>query len=132
MYWLSESFQTLFERSQLPKNPHSQGRETFADIVVIGSGYGGAIASQKLAEYLKTRSQSPAKSERIIVLERGQEFLPGEFPEDIAELPSQIRINGNRTGSQLGYPNSLFQFFPSDSDNDSNVSVLVACALGGG
>ncbi len=132
MYWLSESFQTLFERSQQPKTPHSPGRETFADIVVVGSGYGGAVAAQKLAEYLKTRHESPKKSERIIVLERGQEFLPGEFPENIAELPSQIRINGNRTGSQLGYPNSLFQLFPSDSANDSSVSVLVANALGGG
>lgn len=132
MYWLSESFQTLFERSQLPKNPHSSGRETFADVVIIGSGYGGAIAAQKLAEYLKTHHQSPETAKRIVVLERGQEFLPGEFPEDISELPSQVRINGNRTGSQLGYPNSLFQVFPSDSDNDSNVSVLVASALGGG
>ena len=132
MYWLSESFHTLYERSQPPKGPHTLGRETFADVVVVGSGYGGAIASQKLARTLKARGSGQKGSERILILERGQEFLPGEFPENIGELPSQIRTNGNTSESQLGYSTSLFQVFPSDADSNSSVSVLVANALGGG
>ncbi len=42
----------------------------------IGSGYGGAVAACRLAE----------AGYRVCVLERGEEYLPGEFPNDLSNL----------------------------------------------
>ena len=47
------------------------------DVVIVGSGYGGAIAAAVLAgSTLKKDGRTP----RIAVLERGREYLPGSFP----------------------------------------------------
>ena len=43
------------------------------DVVVIGSGYGGAITAARLAERLPD-------DRTICVLERGKEWAPGSFP----------------------------------------------------
>ena len=48
------------------------------DVVVIGSGYGGSVAALRLAE----------QGRRVLVLERGSEFLPGEFPNHVGQLPN--------------------------------------------
>ena len=40
------------------------------DVVVVGSGYGGGVAASRLARAGK----------RVAVLERGREFVTGEFP----------------------------------------------------
>lgn len=40
------------------------------DVVVVGSGYGGAIAASRLARAGRT----------VCVLERGREIAPGHYP----------------------------------------------------
>ena len=40
------------------------------DVIVIGSGFGGAITSCRLAE----------KNQKVLVLERGRRWMPSEFP----------------------------------------------------
>jgi choline dehydrogenase-like flavoprotein len=50
--------------------------------LVIGSGYGGAVAALRLAEV----------GEEVVVLERGGEYLPGDFPNDIAVAPQHLRL----------------------------------------
>jgi cholesterol oxidase len=52
--------------------------DTF-DVVVVGSGFGGAVCAYRLAEADKRRS--------VLVLERGQPYPPGSF----ARTPSQMR-----------------------------------------
>ena len=47
-------------------------------VVVIGSGYGGGISASRLAR----------AGQKVCVLERGKEFLPGEFPDTLS-----IRMN---------------------------------------
>src|SRR5689334_14605289 len=43
------------------------------EVAIIGSGYGGAVSAARLA----------AAGAKVFVLERGQEWLPGDFPEDL-------------------------------------------------
>jgi len=52
------------------------------DVVVVGSGYGGGVAASRLARAGK----------RVAVLERGREFVTGEFPGRFPELREQLRL----------------------------------------
>jgi choline dehydrogenase-like flavoprotein len=55
------------------------------DVVVIGSGYGGAIAASRMARAHKS----------VCLLELGKERWPGEFPSDILEAAPEIHVTGN-------------------------------------
>jgi cholesterol oxidase len=85
------------------------------DVVVIGSGYGGGVAASRLAR----------AGQRVCVIERGREFLTGEFPSRLPELRRELQLNGGkmRSGSRTG----LFDFRLG-----SDIHVLVGCGLGGG
>ena len=48
------------------------------DAIVVGSGYGGSVAALRLAE----------KGYRVLLLERGSEYLAGEFPNDFSSCPN--------------------------------------------
>ncbi|MGH3611178.1 MAG: GMC family oxidoreductase N-terminal domain-containing protein [Pseudonocardia sp.] len=84
------------------------------DVVVVGSGYGGGIAASRLAR----------AGRRVCVLERGEEFAPGEFPRTPEQACAQIQIDAapGRVGASTG----LFDFRRNDDMN-----VLVGCGLGG-
>ncbi|MFK7977163.1 MAG: alpha/beta fold hydrolase [Halioglobus sp.] len=105
-----------------------------SDYLIVGSGYGGAVAASRLA----------ASNKNVTVLERGQEYLPGDFPYDIEDLPSHIRlIPSTNTDSKTpedtggagtgGYANALFNLHigASSPDTGSAVDVLVGSGLGG-
>jgi cholesterol oxidase len=82
--------------------------------VVIGSGYGGAIAASRLAR----------AGVSVCLLERGKEFMPGEFPDTELEGVREIQLDtpNEHIGSQTG----LFNFHLND-----DISVLTGCGLGG-
>jgi len=84
------------------------------DVVVVGSGYGGAIVAARLA----------AAGRSVCILERGRELLPGDFPRSLwgALRQLQWRKRGRRHGARSG----LF-----DLRAGHDVSVLVGCGLGG-
>jgi cholesterol oxidase len=84
------------------------------DIVIVGSGYGGAINASRLAR----------AGLRVCVLERGEEFQPGDFPESSAEGLREIQMDmpDRRLGSRTG----LFDFRVNP-----DISVLQGCGLGG-
>jgi cholesterol oxidase len=83
-------------------------------VVVIGSGYGGGIAASRLAR----------AGQQVCVLERGKEFLPGEYPDtELEALPEvQIRLPDQVIGPRTG----LYDIRIND-----DMSVLVGCGLGG-
>jgi len=85
------------------------------DVVVVGSGYGGGVAASRLARAGK----------RVAVLERGREFLTGEFPSRFPELRNEMQVTGRRlrTGSAAG----LYDVRLGD-----DMHVLVGCGVGGG
>jgi cholesterol oxidase len=84
------------------------------DVVVVGSGYGGAIAASRLARTGRS----------VCLLERGREIAAGEFPDTLARAACQLQVTsgGRRLGSRTG-------LFDLRAGNDLN--VVVGCGLGG-
>ncbi|MFM1991961.1 MAG: hypothetical protein RJA99_4918 [Pseudomonadota bacterium] len=93
------------------------------DLVIVGSGYGGAIA----AEAFSRRRGPGGRPLRIAVLERGDERLAGSFPTRFAELPGELRFARAGGGKVGGRVTGLF-----DLRLGPDVGVLVANGLGGG
>lgn len=85
------------------------------DVVVIGSGYGGGVAASRLARAGK----------RVAIIERGREYLTGEFPSRFPDLRNAMQVTGKRAG--FGSPTGLY-----DVRLGEDMHVLVACGLGGG
>ena len=95
-------------------SPASAMRPAY-DVVVVGSGYGGGVAASRLSR----------AGQRVCVIERGKEFLTGEFPSRLPELRRELQLNGGkmRSGSRTG----LFDFRLG-----TDIHVLLGCGLGGG
>ena len=87
-------------------------RKNTYDIVVIGSGYGGAITAARLA----AADLSPKPS--ICILERGREWQPGQYPEAPLDVARQVRSDLNPLG--------LYELI-----NAPDISVIKGSGLGG-
>src|ERR1700684_4065235 len=87
-------------------------RKNAYDIVVIGSGYGGAITAARLA----SADLNPKPS--ICILERGKEWQPGEYPEAPLDIAGQLRGDLNPLG--------LYELI-----NAPDISVIKGSGLGG-
>lgn len=85
------------------------------DVIVVGSGYGGGVAASRLARAGK----------RVAVLERGREFLTGEFPSRFPDLRNELQVRGKRMN--MGRDTALYDVRIGD-----DMHVLVGCGLGGG
>jgi cholesterol oxidase len=91
-----------------------QAMQPHYEIVVVGSGYGGAIAASRMARARR----------KVCLLERGREFMAGEFPSTQLEGASQVQYN---TGlAQLGSPLALLEVHLN-----AEVNAVVGCGLGG-
>ena len=84
------------------------------DVVVVGSGYGGAVTASRLAR----------AGFRVCVLERGAEFQPGDFPESSLEGFREMQID--LPERRMGSTTALFDF-----RMNPDISVLAGCGLGG-
>ncbi|WP_064750359.1 GMC family oxidoreductase N-terminal domain-containing protein [Solirubrobacter soli] len=84
------------------------------DIVIVGSGYGGAVTAARLG----CANQRDGRGLRIAVLERGAERRPVQAPENQAALLEQLRTDENPLG-----------FY--DIRRFDTVDVIQGCALGG-
>ncbi len=90
-------------------------RKARYDVIVVGSGYGGGVAASRLSRAGKG----------VAVLERGREFLTGEFPSKFPELRGEMQVRGGRV--EIGRETALF-----DVRFGEDMHVLVGCGLGGG
>jgi len=83
-------------------------------VVVVGSGYGGAIAASRLAR----------AGQQVAILERGREFQSGEFPDTEPEALAEVQaqLPSRHIGSRAG----LYDFYVN-----ADVNVFVGCGLGG-
>ena len=88
--------------------------KTHYDVVVVGSGYGGGVAASRLARC----------GQKVAVLERGREYMPGDFPADAVSAGAQMQVTGQ--GLCMGPETGLF-----DVRLNPDVHVLMACGLGG-
>jgi cholesterol oxidase len=87
-------------------------RQNKYDIVIIGSGYGGAITAARLA----AADLNPKPS--VCILERGKEWMPGQYPETPADVLRETRSDANPLG--------LYELL-----NHPDISVIKGSGLGG-
>jgi len=85
-------------------------------VLVIGSGYGGGVAA----------CRSARGGQSVCVLEKGLEYLPGDFPETMEESFRSIFVNDERANKAFGHPSSLFQFHAG-----KEITILSGCGVGG-
>lgn len=83
-------------------------------VVVIGSGYGGAIAASRLAR----------AGQQVCVLERGREFQSGDFPTTTTAALPEMQVDTEK--GHLGSKTGLYDFHIN-----KDINVLVGCGLGG-
>lgn len=84
------------------------------EVVVVGSGYGGAIAASRLSR----------AGRRVCVLERGREFQPGEYPDTLREAWGQSQVDGPL--GHIGPRTGLY-----DLRINREIGVFMGCGLGG-
>lgn len=83
-------------------------------VIVVGSGYGGAIAASRLAR----------AGQHICVLERGKEFQPGEYPDTEAEALCEMQAHTPH--GHIGSKTGLYDFHLG-----GDINAFVGCGLGG-
>ncbi len=93
--------------------PGSELKEHY-DVIVVGSGYGGGVAASRLSRC----------GRRVAVLERGREFLPGDFPDRATAAGKEVQITSPQL--RLGSRTGLFDIRLGD-----DIHVMMACGLGG-
>jgi len=131
--FLSRGFESLvgcLQETNKDNNTKS-GTDIHYDLIVVGSGYGGAIAA---LEFSKSIIKETGKKPRICILERGKERLPGTFPSTLAQLPTELRLYRNNSDDEgiaqptvQGNESGLFDIRVGDG-----CSTLIANGLGGG
>ena len=112
--WLSEGVERLVARLREQPRPPLD-----FDVLVVGSGYGGAVAASGLS--------NTGQGVRVCVLERGKEYLQGAFPARMADLAGHVRFSTEGAARPQGQQEGLFDFKVG-----TDVSALVASGVGGG
>ncbi len=114
MPWISKNAEFLIAICAGQSN-----KEAKIQTVVVGSGYGAAVAALRFAEH----------GQQVYVLERGNEYVAGEFPNDISQLGEHLRSEiASESGVSLqGYEKGLFDFRVG-----LRAGALVGNGLGGG
>lgn len=89
---------------------------TAFDVIVVGSGYGGGVAASRLSR----------AGQKVCVLERGREILPGSYPNSITTAIAETQITTSKAGSLTPGKNGMLDMRVND-----DISVIVGCGLGG-
>ncbi|MGH9470363.1 MAG: NAD-binding protein, partial [Terriglobia bacterium] len=83
-------------------------------VVIVGSGYGAAIAASRLAR----------AGQQVCVLERGKEFQPGEYPDTLERALAEVQAA--TPDGHTGVRDGLYEFNIND-----DINVFKGCGLGG-
>src|SRR4029453_3278912 len=117
--WISHGFEELVAL----RDPEPTPSTVDFDVVIVGSGYGGAMAAARLAG----ATDAGGREVRVCVLERGREYLPGMFPPSLSDLAGHVRFSAGGSSCARGEREGLF-----DVRVGADVSAVVANGLGGG
>ena len=90
------------------------------DVLVIGSGYGAAVAASRFARSRRADGTRPT----VAVFERGREWLPGDFPGDPIAAEQEFQIDAPR--GRHGKLTALYDLRVNEDEY-----VFVGCGLGG-
>ncbi|KAJ0088491.1 hypothetical protein Patl1_32629 [Pistacia atlantica] len=87
------------------------------DAVVVGSGYGGSVASFRMS----------MAGIKVCLIEKGRQWEAHDFPTDSLKIMSALRVENRNLGVSFGPKDALFQLY---EQGDSLAAI--ACGLGGG
>ena len=121
-HWLSRDLAALADDLTFGACVKDENGHHF-DVVIVGSGYGGAMALHELAGH----GTAPDKPLRIALLERGSEYLPGAFPTRMADLAGHVRYSTAGDSAVRGQAEGLF-----DVRIGPDIGMLLGNGLGGG
>ena len=121
--WLSGGLETLIDERSQSDQALAANVEYDFDVVIVGSGYGGAIAAAELSGC----TDEGGKPLRVCVLERGREYLQGAFPTRQADLAGHVRFATPNAPRQRGVYDGLYDIRWSE-----DAVAVVASGLGGG
>lgn len=120
--WLSRGLTALVE--ELSQKEEAGNRPDYDfDVVIVGSGYGAAVAADELARC----EDEFGKPITICILERGREYLAGSFPSNHTELAGYARFATAGASRQGGIHDGLYDIRVSE-----DAVVVAASGLGGG
>ena len=109
--------------SLLPEDGRPQ-RAPSARVIIVGSGYGGSVAAWRLAGRTSAAG-APARDHDVLVLERGAEYVPGEFPTSLQDVGAFFGMQRAGRPDTIG-DDSLFSL-----RSGAGLDVLVGHGLGG-
>ncbi|KAL0922877.1 hypothetical protein M5K25_006905 [Dendrobium thyrsiflorum] len=69
------------------------------DAIVVGSGYGGAVAACRMS----------LAGIKVCLIEKGKRWEPKDFPRDVFSLISAVRMEWRKWGISIGSDKTLFQ-----------------------
>ncbi|VIO73308.1 Cholesterol oxidase [Bradyrhizobium ivorense] len=122
--WLSSGLESLIDECPwLGDSDLQRDKEYDFDVVIVGSGYGGAVAAAELSAC----TDENGRPLRLCVLERGREYLSGAFPSRQADLAGHVRFMTPDATRQIGAHDGLYDVRSSD-----DAVTVVASGLGGG
>ncbi|XP_031254883.1 cholesterol oxidase-like [Pistacia vera] len=104
-------------KKQTDLEQRSCDEEDGYDAVVVGSGYGGSVASFRMS----------MEGIKVCLIEKGRQWEAHDFPTDSLKIMSASRVENRNIGVSFGPKDALFQLF---EQGDSLAAV--ACGLGGG
>ena len=122
--WLAKGLESLFDDRPYD-GPAVEGmpRPDFdTDLAIVGSGYGAAVAARQFAG-----CRLGGAALRISILERGNEYLSGSFPSQMADLAGHVRFSTPAHPHPRGRRSGLF-----DLRLGADLTALVANGVGGG
>jgi len=133
-YWQSEPGENLLQHPFCDEQQQASSNLQIKH-VIVGSGYGAcmtalvlALAERKAASeqvpLYQMQDYDPAPKITIAMLERGKEYLPGEFPRKPSDTPGFVSMV--RAGCRVGPDQALW-----DLRVGQGVSTLSGSGLGG-
>lgn len=95
-HWLSEPVESLLAASHFPFLD-KKAQQAFAletDVLIVGSGYGAAMAALAILEaHAGPTGSNNEPLPRVWVFEAGKEYVPDDFPKTMAEMPGFLGSN---------------------------------------
>ena len=93
-FWLSKPIEELLSNN---RSNHISTNDNDYDLsvksLIIGSGYGAAMATLAIAE----QQEKLNVDDSIWVFERGNEYIPDDFPKSIADVPGYINFTATNS-----------------------------------
>ncbi|MGE5453086.1 MAG: alpha/beta fold hydrolase [Acidobacteriota bacterium] len=121
---LSEGFEhLLYQLAQGILQADEQGFH--CDVLIIGSGYGGAVAATELSR--PAQGEGASNTGRVWLLERGRAYRPGDFPDRLASLAGHVRVSTPQLDTPRGNRMGLF-----DVRLGPDMQAVLGNGLGGG